>query len=104
MAQNTGLFRDRSDYMESLLQLFELIKANNEEVEAKRTVYKLIFSLHLIRFVCLFFVGVKNCLFFCKYIFVVLGIHMLQRTILRSKMLYPTSPPFTPPYIETTAS
>ena len=57
MAQNTGLFRDRSDYMESLLQLFELIKAKNEEVEAKRTVYKLIFSLYLTRFVCLFFGG-----------------------------------------------
>ena len=57
MAQNTGLFRDRSDHKESLLQLFELIKANNEEVEAKRTVYKLIFSPHLTRFVCLFFRG-----------------------------------------------
>ena len=64
MAQNTGLFYDRSDHMESLLQLFELIKANDEEVEAKRTVYKLIFSLHLTRFVCLFLGGVKNCLFF----------------------------------------
>jgi len=57
MAQNTGLFRDRSGHMESLLQLFELIKVNNEEVEAKRTAYKLIFSLHLTRFVCLFFGG-----------------------------------------------
>lgn len=77
MAQNTGLFRDRSDHMESLLQLCELIKANNEEVEAKRTVYKPIFSLHLTRFVCLFLGGGEELSFFCKYIFVVLGIHLL---------------------------
>ena len=96
MAQNTGLFRDRSDHKESLLQLFELIKANNEEVEAKRTVYKLIFSLHLTRFVCLFFFwggGGKNCLFFLQIYFRCVGYSFAITNNVKVKNLVPYPPP-----------
>ena len=36
MTQNTGLFRDRSDHVESSLQIFELIKVSGKTIPSDK--------------------------------------------------------------------